>query len=577
MRRTGLDETGVDEGHEGAGVAIRVRDLTIGSSSGTVLRSVDLRIRVGERRAIIGASGAGKSTLCLALLGYVAPGLNLKSGDVETCGTPVIRAGVSAKKQVLAAVRRRVGRLDQDPARTLTPTHRVGRLLVELAPAERRISIAERARALAVFGLPDDPEFLSRFPAEISGGQRRRVALARTLLRQPELLILDEPTAGLDSQARDNALELVEELVGQTGATLVVITHDPAVAAYLAERVTRLDSGTLAADPSVAVAAGERRTTARLTGGPPGASPAQAGSCGVPVGSAGTAERAETGNETTEDCRGGTATSGEKNYDPQSEDTVTEGVDREEEKRAAVAVKAVFDTPVLRVRNLEASAPSLRQSPVIDLNFDVYPGEALALTGPSGCGKSTVVRTLCGLWPRRNGEVWCQGEKLPPRLDHWTRSLRGCIGWVPQDPAASINPVLPLGVTLRRAQERNILTRSNQLAADEVVALVGLPAQWQHRRPGQLSGGQLQRFAIARALVSGAALLLLDEATANLDVTTRDELCDLLVRLKAHLPMLVVTHDPEVVWRCCDRQIRLGGQSSLNVSSKTGATLQPSR
>ena len=355
---------------------------------------------------------------------------------------------------------------------------RAGEVLVDDAVAVLEdLLVQDRGRR--ALGLPaTDP------PVVIGHSMGAATAMV-VAARRPELLVLDEPTAGLDPSAVDAALGLVERLMTELDATLLVITHDPAVAARLTSRVVEMRYG-------------------RLTNG-------------VPAREVVTADRP--------------------------------GASRDGRTRGDAE-------PVLCVRSLTAGAPGLADPPVTGLDLDVLEGEAVALTGPSGSGKSTVARTLVGLWPRRDGEVTVAGMALPAKLDDWPRSARGTIGWVPQDPATSVNPAWSLGRSLARARTRAVRLGGAGTGVKEAAELVGLPPGWETRRPRQLSGGQLQRFAIARVLVSGARLLVLDEVTSSLDATTRDAICEVLAEVRKRIPMLVITHDPAVIARC-DREIRL--------------------
>lgn len=456
-----------------AELVVQVSKLRVEAADRPIFSGCDLAVAAGQRVSVVGHSGVGKSTLGLALLGYLSPGLRLTHGSIKVLGVPLVQDGTLAARKTCSAVRRRVARLDQDPAGALTPTRRIGQALTELADADTAEVRRRRDEALEVFGLPRDPAFLRRFPGELSGGQRRRIALARALIRRPELLLLDEPTAGLDEDARDAALALVQRLTQQLGSTVLVITHDPQVAEVLADQRLELTDQGMRTAPKTVPRSSRLAPAALLTG-----------------------------------------------------------------------------EPVLDVVALTAGAPGLVPPPVTGLNLAVYPGEAVALTGPSGSGKSTIVRTLTGLWPRQGGHVRLHGQPLPTELAHWPRQLRGAIGWVPQDPTGSVNPALRLGTSLRRAAARALSHGRGGLSVEEAASRVGLPDGWQRRYPAQLSGGQLQRFALARALVAGPEVLLLDEVTSSLDPATRDDLLDVLASLTKHTAMLLVTHDPAVAAIC---------------------------
>ncbi len=532
---------------------ISVNGLTIRSKAGSILESVQFEIAAGEQVGLVGLSGSGKSTLSFALLGHVAPGLQLVGGDIQVGETQVISDGRLAKPSQIRRLRRRIGRLDQDPAASLTPTHKLGRALTELVNGARTDLDAKRRKALELVGLPTDNEFLHRYPGEVSGGQRRRVALARTLLRRPGLLILDEPTAGLDLETKDLVVELITKVVAELDATLLVITHDRAVSDALTDRRLRVCDYQVICDhhDSHHSSFAEAQNVGEKTQKVPRPSENHDGSL------------TETGGD-----------NGEVHQDPESaihhpdclfEDCedfeVCQGRHSEHHvETVQLASKQPADSPpVLTVTDLAAGAPRLPDPVVRGLSFEIHQQQALAMTGNSGCGKSTVARTLVGLWPRRDGQVLLGSQTVPAKLKDWPSELRGKIGWVPQDPATSINSALRLGVTMRRAANRATAKSNGIPTIDEAIEMVGLPKDWADRFPRQLSGGQLQRFAIARALVGGAKVLILDEVTSSLDVATRNGLCEVLVQLKQQIPLLVTTHDPEVVERVCDSEIVLGG------------------
>lgn len=481
---------------------IEINKLTIVNRQKTIINGLDLSVRKGERVSVLGASGIGKSTLSFAILGDVSEGLFLRGGTVKIDGKDVIQDGRPVKERDLQKVRREIGHLDQDPAASLTPTLKIKHLLRELSPNQK--TFREECRTiLNTFELPDDEEFLNRYPGEISGGQKRRLALARILLRRPKILILDEPTAGLDDVTRDKVLELLNVLITELSATVLVITHDIYVARALSSRCYLMTDGKLKA--------------------------------------------IETSD--FEKPKGFAAT-------------------HSDDKRI-----------ILDVTGLTAKAPLLKEPPIKDFSFSLYEGEVLGLMGPSGSGKTTIVRTLLGLWPSLTGSIYLKHNKLERDYRQRSEAKINAVAWVPQDPKTSFNPAVKLDKAMDRANKRNYsldapFERSAKRAMDgankgindlkDVLASVGLSeTDIKGKYPDQLSGGQLQRLAIARALLEGAEILLLDEVTSSLDEKTKDEICDLIIHLKSRISMLLVTHDMDVAHKVCDRILDLTANQTV--------------
>lgn len=214
---------------------IDVSELIITAGDAPVLERTTLRVDAGERIALVGRSGAGKTTLALSLLGHLRSGMRLAGGHVECRG----RRPFTMTGKELRAYRRDVtAYLPQDPAVSLTPTMRLRDQLTELAGKRTTEELLQR---LIEVGLPGDPGILRRFPHQLSGGQRQRLALARALSGDPEVLVLDEPTTGLDAVTRSLIVELIDDVVRHRGLTSVIVTHDREVCDRLADRTVTLE------------------------------------------------------------------------------------------------------------------------------------------------------------------------------------------------------------------------------------------------------------------------------------------------------------------------------------------------
>ncbi|WP_017579944.1 ABC transporter ATP-binding protein [Nocardiopsis valliformis] len=485
-----------------------VENLSVTDPAGApVLSGVGLRLSAGERLAVVGESGAGKSTLGLAALGVVRPGLRRAHGSVRVAGEDVFALSERARRRLR---RTTTAWLSQDPASALTPTMAVRKLIAEQLGRASRAEVAERLRAL---DLPDDAAFQDRLPHQLSGGQQRRVALARALAASPRLVVLDEPTAGLDPAAARTLVTEVGRLQRELGFALLAITHDLGLMARECDEVLVLDGGRVA----------DRGPDALVR------------------------IRADTGAEPTP-----RAFVTDRREPASGQHAPAPGIDGPESGR--------MDTrPLLRVESLAVGhgAGDLLRG----VDFEVAAGEAVALVGPSGSGKSTLARCLAGLHPPSSGTVALDGRVLAPRARRRTPDQRAHLQLVGQDPLGALHPRRSVRSSI--SGPARLLRGLSRAAADEeaiaLLDLVGLPVGLGDRRPRELSGGQCQRVVLARALAVRPRLLVCDEVTSALDRATAREVTGLIDELRTHrgLAVLHVTHDPDVVRSGCDRVLAL--------------------
>lgn len=484
---------------------IEIQELVVTDSVGTaVLRDVSFRMDRGERVGVVGESGSGKTTTGLALLGMIRPGLRRVAGDVRVDGESVF---AMSERQLRTIRRQKFAYLGQDPAATLTPTMRVGALLRELAT--RSVSSDELVERLARVGLPDDPAFLRRYPHQLSGGQRQRVALARALTNDPDLLVLDEPTTGLDSVTQSLVLEELEKAFSRGTYGLLIVSHDLGVVARFADRVTVMRGGEIVDE-------------------------------------------------------GGCLDLLSRPQHPYTRQLVEASVasrDREGAKLSASSGPAV---PVLEGVGLELSHTDGQKATTVvhGVDFAVGHAECVALVGPSGSGKTTIARSIVGLHSPDGGSVRLAGVELAGHVRGRSLEQRRLMQLVPQDPGGSLNPRRRVGATLARSLKllRGISDpRQIRSEIEMLLDQVHLDSSFINRYPRTLSGGQRQRIAIARALAARPTVLVCDEITSALDVSVQQGVLALVDELRESLGIAVVfiAHDLGVVRQIADRVIVL--------------------
>jgi peptide/nickel transport system ATP-binding protein len=544
---------------------VSVRDLEVTAGNGDrILSSVSLDLHPGQSIGLVGESGSGKTTLAQALLGYARPGLHLSAGSVRVQGAELL----GRSEGDLRALRGRViSYVPQDPPTSLNPSIRVVNQVREilLAHAPERNNDEHIFDVFERVELPTDAQFLRRYPHQLSGGQQQRLALALAIACEPPVIVLDEPTTGLDVITQATILEEVRRLQRELDVALVYVTHDMAAVASVVDRIAVMYAGDIIEEGDVAgvvtrphhpysrglvSSVPDPRRARRLTGIPGVAiSPSEAGdACAF-------APRCELQMPACVETRPPLLSVGGERSVRCIRWELTPApsfVPRDAVPEAATA------TPLLSVANLRAVYGGRIATVVAvdDVSFDVASGECVALVGQSGSGKTTVARCVVGLHSPDAGSIRLDGADLAAKAGARSRVERRRIQIVFQNPFESLNPRQSVAEAVSwPGQTLGGMSKKDARAqVDVLLERVRLPVRMARRFPGELSGGERQRVAVARALAARPDLLVCDEVTSALDVSVQAATLDLLAELRRELglAMLFITHDLGVVAAVAD-------------------------
>jgi peptide/nickel transport system ATP-binding protein len=561
------------------------------------VRNLDFQLGEGETLGIVGESGSGKSTVALAVLGLLANNAKV-SGSVNCMGTQLV--GLSEDK--FAKIRgETIAFVPQDPLSSLNPAFRVGWQVAEAIWTRRKVSKEQANRRaielLDMVGIPEPARRAQSFPHEFSGGMRQRVVIAMAMANDPKVIIADEPTTALDVTIQAQVLEALKAARDETGASLVLITHDLGVVAGMADRVMVMYAGrAVETGPSDEIYYQSRMPyTLGLLGslprldadsrGPlrpiPGSPPSL---LNLPVGCSFAPrcplvferclhEDPPLRDVTSADHRAACHRSAELDgvgvelFSPTWTDT-GDGVRGQVAARAPAAApaRAVEDRTVIEVTNLVKHFPIrggrlIRHQvgeahAVCEVSFNLRERETLGLVGESGCGKTTTARTVLQLIQATSGSVRYDGTDLTKLSRRQMRPLRQDVQVVFQDPYASLDPRMPVGEIV--AEPLRVYNRwdrtSGPARVAELFSLVGLNPEHRNRYPHEFSGGQRQRVGIARALALEPKVMVLDEPVSALDVSIQAGVVNLLEELQQRLGLayLFIAHDLSVVRHISD-------------------------
>jgi peptide/nickel transport system ATP-binding protein len=500
---------------------LEIEDLNISvgaqaAAQTELIRHLSLQAHAGEILGLVGASGSGKSMTALAIMQLLPPAATM-TGTVRMRGEALTGKNAVQMQQVRG---RDIGMIFQEPMAALNPLMRIGdqvaetlRLHSSVSKAAARVAARD---ALMLVGLPGEPAALDRFPYELSGGQRQRVAIAMATVMTPPLLIADEPTTALDVITQAQVLSLLQDLVGARNMGLILITHDLAVIAQRADRVAVIQRGEIV----------EQGMTGEVIRRP------------------------------QHPCT--RALLAAANLKPK----------RSVNHQAATspvlqACGIVHEYPRRRTSLWQAAAPVRA---VDDVSLSVHAGEIVGLVGESGSGKSSLLKVILALERARAGQVRVLGEEFAGRRGAGPggsgssdmQRLRRAFQAVFQDPYGSFDPRWTVA---RLIAEPFYLLDSPPSASERrsrvarALEQVGLSPSDAQRLPREFSGGERQRIAIARALITEPSVIAFDEAVSALDVLLRDQILELLVELSQSLKVacLFVSHDLHVIRAIADR------------------------
>jgi peptide/nickel transport system ATP-binding protein len=456
----------------------------------------------------------------------------------------------------------------QDPAAALNPSIRIGKQIVELMELRGLGTAASRLQAardgLAEVGLPNDDEFLRRYSHQLSGGQVQRVALAMAFLPKPKVLVLDEPTTGLDVTTQGMVLKTMGELCRTHQVAALYVTHDLAVIANIADRVAVMYAGQVAElGPREAIfAAPTHPYTRALLDSIPHLSQARALS-GIPGRTPAPGARPEGCRfhdrcaYAIEECAAGVPPLAEVAPAHQVRCIRAGDIGTWDISRGVVP-----DTDPDKPRDIILSIEDLkvfygRTEVVHGVTLDVGKGEVVALVGESGSGKTTISRSVGGLHKQWTGAITFEGHELQKGARARSAADRKRIQYIFQNPYLSLNPRLTIEQIVKRPMELFGIA-SGKEATERVVALldqVALGPAVLRYQANRLSGGERQRVAIARALAAEPDVLVCDEITSALDVSVQGSIVALLEQLRVSrgISMLFVTHNLALVRSIADR------------------------
>ena len=509
---------------------LRIDHLSAGYSGSSVIEDISLRLHAGEVLGIVGESGSGKSTLLKAIAQIRGLSTEIHAGTIVLDGRDIAVLSAGERRKMHGE---ELAMVFQYAGASLNPARRIGTQLVETMRAHTDLSREEiYARAAEVFGgmgFADAHRILSAYPFELSGGMAQRAAIALAVILRPQLLLADEPTSALDATIQLQVLDELRALKERMGTAILLITHNIGVVRHIADRVAVMCKGRIVEQGTVDEVLGnpQHPYTRELLTAVPQLHAAAHIHC----------DRHD---------------HAEKNTTPTASPVQAGEADRVSSGRGALQDLLRFENVSMHFDDAAG-----RTQAVDRISFSLAQRELLGIVGESGSGKSTVAKLLTGLHTPTGGNILLAGKDITRAGGKERRTLYTRIQMVFQDAPGSFNPRRTIGAMIGETicrlctpDEHDTKRRVAQLLTE-----VGLPAAYADRYPHEMSGGECQRAAIARAMAVHPEILVCDEATSALDVSVQAKIIALLLHLQQEhgMSLLFISHDLPLVSSIADR------------------------
>ena len=475
-----------------------------------IVKRVSVDVGRGEVLALIGESGAGKSTIALASLAYARPGCRFTGGSVVFDGRSILELSLEEKREMRG---KRVAYIAQSAAAAFNAAHTLVDQITEgptvhqvMSRVDAEAQMVELARRMR---LPAPETIGRKYPHQVSGGQLQRLLAVMAMSCGPDVLVFDEPTTAIDVTTQVEVLAAFKDVIQRSGAAAIYVTHDLAVVAQMADRITVLLNGEIV----------EQGPTEQIL------------------------------------------------HEPQEEYTreLMAAVRPPPKASGNGAGGGLGPQAVISVRGVDAGYGPRGRPPTVqvlfDVDLDVPRGQAVGVIGESGCGKSTLARVISGLLPAARGEVLLDGGALAPDVKQRKKGELQRVQLVLQMPDVAFNPKQKVGEALGRPLEfyLNLAPEQRRVRVAELLRMVELPEEFADRYPHELSGGQKQRVNLARALAAEPEVILCDEVTSALDTVVGAAIIELLKHLQETLDtaFVFISHDLSTVASFADRIVVL--------------------